>query len=93
MDVKDAVAQAKQHVTELFSDEGIQNLGLKEVDHDDIRGIWNITLGFSRPWDQPHGALAAIAGQTAYARRAFEVVQIHEGTGRVLSVKSRDIAE
>ena len=91
MDVKTAVAQAKQHIADLFADEAIENLGLEEVDFDASKGVWNVTLGFSRPWDQPRGALAAIAGQSIYARRAFKVVQIDDAAGTVLSVKTRDV--
>ncbi len=88
MDVKAAVALAKQQISDLFADEGIKNLGLEEVEYDDAEGIWQVTIGFSRPWDEPRNALAALAGQNSYWRRAYKVVRIDEGTSTVLSVKS-----
>ncbi|WP_157272164.1 hypothetical protein [Azohydromonas aeria] len=91
MDVKTVVAQAKHQIADLFADEAIENLGLEEVDYDESKGVWSVTLGFSRPWDQPRGALAAIAGQNLYAKRAFKVVQIEDATSKVLSVRNRDV--
>lgn len=88
MDVKAAVAQAKNHIAELFADEGVKNLGLGEVDYDDDKGVWRVTIGFSRPWDEPRNALAALAGQNTYWRRAYKVVSIDEHNAKVLSVKS-----
>lgn len=89
MDVKAAVAQAKAEISTLFAEEGIQNLGLEEVDYDEAKSIWRITVGFSRPWDEPRSALAALAAQNPYWRRAYKVVTIDEH-GTVLSVKSLD---
>ena len=92
MDVKAAVALAKQKIGELFAEEGIKNLGLEEVDYDDDKHVWRVTIGFSRPWDEPRNAnaLAALAGQHSYSywRRAYKVVRIADGTADVLSVKS-----
>jgi hypothetical protein len=51
MDVKEAVALAKQSTRELFRDEQIVDLGLEEVEFDDSTGNWLITLGFPvRGW-------------------------------------------
>ena len=50
MEIKEAVAEAKKCVQELFVQESISNLGLKEVEFDDATGVWSITIGFSRPW-------------------------------------------
>lgn len=90
MDVKAAVDHAKNQIQLLFGDEGIKNLGLEEVVHDEDRAIWRVTIGFSRPWDEPRNALAAIAGQNMYWRRAYKVVTIDENTSNVLSIKTLD---
>ena len=86
MDVKEAVRQAKVYVGDLFSDEGVVNLGLEEVEFTD--GIWEVTIGFSRPWDVPRG-IAALA-QDALSRRSYKVVRIDDTTGRIISVKDRE---
>ena len=88
MDVKIAVALAKSEIDTLFNTEGIKNVGLEEVVYDEDQGVWRVTIGFSRPWDEPRGALAALAAQNAYWRRAFKVVTISDAQGKVLSIKT-----
>ena len=43
MDVKAAVDHAKIQIQTLFGDEGIKNLGLEEVVHDDAKSVWRVT--------------------------------------------------
>ena len=88
MDVKEAVAIAKRHIVELFADERPTNLGLEEVELDPQKDQWIITLGFSRPWDVPHNALAAIGASGP--RRDYKVVRISDSTGQIVSVKNRE---
>ncbi len=86
MDVKEAVNLAKAHVSELFADENIVDLGLEEVEHDDRRHQWRITLGFARAWRRP-GALAVWT--SGFSDRTYKVVTI-DRNGRPLSVKNRE---
>ena len=88
MDAKAAVVLAKQRIADLFAEEGIKNLGLEEIDYDDTQQAWRVTIGFSRPWDEPRNALAAIAGQNMYWRRAYKVVTIDENSSDILSIKT-----
>ena len=90
MDVKEAVGLAKRHVADLFAQQGVTNLGLEEVEYDDARAQWRVTVGFSRSWDHP-GQLAAIAGLTAM-RRTYKVVAIDDA-GKVLAVRNRETAD
>jgi hypothetical protein len=53
MDVKEAIATAKNYLNEVYADEQVTNLGLEEVEHILAAGNWIITLGFSRPWNTP----------------------------------------
>ena len=87
MDVKQAVAAAKQHVAELFANEGLTDLGLEEVDYDDARDEWLITVGFARPWDV--AGLARIL--ESVPRRTYKITVI-DRTGKALSVKNRETA-
>ncbi len=50
MDVKEAVRTAKKYVAELFTDETIANGGLEEVEFNNTSNNWEVTIGFSRPW-------------------------------------------
>ena len=73
MDAKAAVVPAKQRIADLFAEEGIKNLGLEEIDYDDAQQAWRVTIGFSRPWDEPpsRNAFAALAGETSRWHRAY----------------------
>ncbi|HWA23561.1 MAG TPA: hypothetical protein VG735_14295 [Caulobacterales bacterium] len=79
MDVKTAVALAKDYIKQIFAEEGIGDLGLEEVMFDDRQGVWQITLGFSRAWDR---------NPVLPPRREYKVVAVAED-GKVLSVKHR----
>ena len=88
MDVKTAVQLAKTYVGDLFSNEGLSNLGLEEVEFEESRRVWNVTLGFSRPWDRSPNALAAFAQGSPL--RSYKVVRIDDASARVISVKNRE---
>ena len=77
MEVQEAVRAAKAHVTELFEDEEIMNVGLEEVE---FKNGWRITIGFSRPWDR---TILTAPG------RSYKVVRLNDKTGRVVSVTDR----
>ena len=85
MDVKQAVAAAKQHIAELFANEGVADLGLEEVDYDDAREEWRITVGFARRWD----LMRSIRLIDPAPRRTYKIVVIDQ-TGKALSVKNRE---
>lgn len=89
MDVKDAVRLAKQYVTEIFAQEFIMDIGLEEVEFDDLNNSWSVTIGFSRPWDLPRNPLASFPVQ--YTRRSYKVVHISNIDGKVISVKNREV--
>lgn len=87
MDVKEAVMKAKLYVGELFSEEQIANLGLEEVEFDDIGNAWCVTVGFSRPWNGG-GELRGLLSVNNRTR-SFKIVRISDETGKVVSVKER----
>lgn len=89
MDAKEAVKSAKRYVSELLAEEGIVNLGLEEIERDDAEKTWNVTLGFSRPWNTSKGPLTTLTGE-APARRAYRTIRIRESDGAVVSMKRRD---
>ncbi|MGH7088962.1 MAG: hypothetical protein ACREFQ_08680 [Stellaceae bacterium] len=87
MDVKEAVRTAKRTLTEVFSDEKIQDLGLEEVNYHEGVG-WEITLGFWRPWDTLEGAMAALSAARRQPR-SFKVVALDDA-GKLLSITNRE---
>ena len=90
MNMKEAARVAKQHVKDLFGSEQISNLGLEEVEFDEHSMIWNVTIGFSRPWDTPSNAFEAIAQRVSSPKRSYKVVRIDDASGKVRSVKNRE---
>ena len=79
MDVKEAAKLAKDYIANLFADEGITNIGLEEIVRRSPEKVWEVTVGFSRPWD--HGGLSTImVGQTGL-RRSYKLLRIDDGTG------------
>jgi len=89
MDVKDAVKAAKTYVADVFSEENLSNLGLEEVEHDEAKKMWFVTVGFSRPWNTTRNALTAISGDPN-PQRAYRIVSLNDN-GEVISIKRRDV--
>lgn len=90
MQVKEAVALARQYINDIFADEQIDGLRLEEVELDDETGIWSVTIGFSRPWDEAAGPFAVKLAGLAPRRRDYKVVRIADRDNRMLSVKNRE---
>ncbi len=90
MDVKEAVGCAKAYVNDLFGSEGIANLGLEELEYDDAREQWRITLGFSRGWDRDPQLSTFL--QTSRLPRTYKIVSIDKD-GKVSTVKNREVAD
>jgi hypothetical protein len=90
MDVKQAVMVAKTFILDLYQEENPTNVGLEEIELDQASNEWVVTVGFSRPWDEPRNALAALAAPPA-TRRSFKVVRISNESEQVLSVKNREV--
>ena len=94
MDVKVAVHVAKEYISTIYSDEGIENIGLEEVKFDDSRNQWNVTIGFLRPWDQGGNFAKTLehvqgSGPVGWKRRSFKVVEIDDKSARVIAVTHR----
>jgi hypothetical protein len=85
MDVKEAVRIAKAYIVDLFASEQIKNLGLEEVEFDEHKGVWFVTIGFARPWE--NAGFLASAGLAE--PRSYKVLRISNEDGRVISVKDR----
>ena len=87
MEVRQAVAVAKQYVMELFGEEGISEIGLEEIEVNED-GHWNITIGFARPWDRKLGSV--LAGANA---RSYKILIVRDKDRKVLSVRNRSFSE
>ena len=87
MEVKDAVRLAKDYVADLFEAEQIMNVGLEEIEFDEMSKCWNVTIGFSRPWDQKGPLVAALAERSP--ARSYKVIHINDQSHEVKSVTDR----
>ena len=93
MEVKDAVKIAKAYISDLFRDENIIELGLEEVEFDDTKKEWNVTVGFRRPWKrkkEPSDS-AVVFQPYNYHDRWYKLVRIRDVDGDVLAVKDREL--
>lgn len=85
MDVQTVIAKAKDYVSSIFGPEGAFNIGLEEVRFDGDNDAWDVTIGFSRPWDR--GSTSPII-QTP-DKRTYKIVEISDRDGRVVGVRNR----
>lgn len=89
MNVEEAVAVAKSWIATVYKDEGITNVGLEEVLKDEARGIWRVTIGFSRPWNATRTAITIIGGEPTVTRTS-KVVTINDENKEILSLTNRN---
>lgn len=91
MNVKDAVKKAIEYVADIFESEHPENIGLEEVVLNELDNMWEVTIGFSRPWDHPKGGglLASVAAISP--TRQYKVIKIDNNTEEVKSIKIREI--
>ena len=93
MDVKAAVRTAKEYVADLLADEGIINLGLEEVVFDEGDGTWNVTVGFSRPWELARNPMTAITGSRTKSIGTTTVCPVRPVLSAILLSASRTSIE
>ena len=92
MDVKEAARTAKSYLNDLFSDEQVTNVGLEEVEFDELDNVWKITVGFSRPWDRRVSIASTLSGEATRAGRSYKVVRIKDDDGTIESLRDRLLA-
>lgn len=84
MDVKEAVRIAKEYLDDLYDGENIADIGLEEAVFNNELDNWDITIGFSRPWDTRNSVVTALR-----LRRSYKVISIDDATGQVKSLTDR----
>lgn len=90
MNVKEAVKAAIQYVADVFETEHLDNIGLEEVVLNEAEDAWEVTVGFSRPWDYPKAGL--VTGlQPQNPKRQYKVIRIENEDGKVKSIKIREL--
>ncbi len=74
MNLKDAVAVAKQHIGDLFAAEAPRDMRLEEYLFDDHLGVWSLTIGFALNSAQ---------------LRNYKIVRVAQADKYVLSIRDR----
>ncbi len=91
MDVKGAVKIAIDYIRDLFEQDTLSNIGLEEVTFNENEKTWEVTIGFSRPWDFPQpGIMTGL--QRPSPKREYKIVSVDAASGKVKSVKLRELA-
>jgi hypothetical protein len=89
MEAKDVVKVAVQYVSDIFAHEKPTNIGLEEITFDEENNIWNVTIGFSRPWDyESPNILTGLQPKTP--NRQYKVVRIDDNNGKVKEITMRE---
>ena len=88
LDVKEAVKMAKSYIVDLLDEENLAFVGLEEVEFDDEKNDWAITVGFCRRWDLPANSMAAYIDQGKH--RVYKIVHINDTKREITSVKNRE---
>ena len=91
MDIKEAIKKAISCVNDLFSDEKIEHVGLEEARYNEEEGSWEITIGFSRQWDDSKSN-PVLSELFVSPRRYYKIVKIDDASGEVKAIEIREVA-
>lgn len=99
MDIHEAVRIAKDYCLDVFESENVYHLGLEEIVYDEITDSWNVTIGFTRIWQdenrqpvQKRSTVGELFGVTNRAdTREFKLVEIGASDGKVKSLTIRKV--
>lgn len=90
MNVKNAVNTAMEYVADIFRSENPKNIGLEEVMFNERKKIWEVTVGFSRPWDyEISGPFLGFQQKQEHPKRQYKIVRIDDESGKIISIKIR----
>jgi hypothetical protein len=94
-DAKEAVKQAVDYVKFIFSEDGIREPRLEEIELTNDDRVWQVTVSFVRPANNP---LAAAIGGGELAKmfpppgkREDKVIQVDSHSGQVRAMKMREL--
>jgi|LGVF01.1.fsa_nt_gb hypothetical protein len=91
MNVKEAVKKAIEYIADVFKSERPKSIGLEEVILNEDANTWEVTIGFSRPWDYPKAGLVTGFFQPQNPKRQYKIVRIDNKSGEVKSIKMHEI--
>ncbi len=86
MQIRQAVGIAKNYIRDVFADERVEMIGLEEIEFDDLKSQWRITIGFVRRW-KLEGLVKML---DTSGPRTYKLVLINDADGNVVSIRNRD---
>lgn len=86
LDTQKAVRLAKQWLATQLSEEGVANIGLEEVRF--VDDSWEITLGFSRPWDSSVLPFATLGAK----HRTYKIIKVRDSDESIVEMRNREAA-
>ncbi len=91
-EVKEAVSAAAAAAQKFFADKKLIDMQLEEVEMSDDQGFWLITLGFLVPDLTPLSGIETMIhmGEDKYLRK-YKVFKVDANTGKVVSMKIREV--
>lgn len=92
LSVKEAVEAAENWVRELYPKKELQHLRLEEVELSSDDRYWRITLGWVEPAVRENTLAAALTKDVQRLPRVYKTLEVNAETGRVKSMKIREVA-
>jgi hypothetical protein len=89
MQIAEAVAEAKKFLSEVFAEQDISGLRLEEIEFDEAKRQWNITISFLRGGAD---STASFLQEMISRQRVYKVITISDESGRMISIKSHATA-
>ena len=86
----EAVQAAKDHILEFFKDENIVRVGLEELEFRSEDDIWEVTIGFQRPWQAESSDLLPSVLRPQIPRTYKKVCILDDGT--FVRMNHRDVS-
>jgi hypothetical protein len=83
MDLKEAVAVARQRISELFAADAPRDIRLENFLYDDHLTVWSLTIGF----DLSNHAAEALT--PIHRARSYKIVRVSEADKSILSISDR----
>lgn len=83
-----AARVAKEYVENIFAAEPIGEIGLEEIEFNEMEDVWLVTIGFSRDWRDARSLTRSLAGSP----RTYKVLKIDNKSEGVRSMKHREFA-
>jgi predicted sulfurtransferase len=97
MTVKEAVTKAKELAKEFFSEESVSAYQLEEVVFDDMRNMWEITIGYYVKDLRPASgglseALMQMHGDKKFERK-YKIFRISNADGSFIAMRIRETSK